>query len=86
MRRHTWVLMGPDSNKMLKPGYKSLYKHAGRVVYENKEREKHLKSRYEGKEDHGHSQQIKYAKPPLSYFQKPAKNATCSKTCTFHAW
>ena len=24
---------GPDSNKMFQPGYKSLYKHAGRVVY-----------------------------------------------------
>ena len=24
MRRHTWVLMGPDSNKMLKPGLKPL--------------------------------------------------------------
>ena len=24
MRRHTWVLMGPDLNKMLRPGYKTL--------------------------------------------------------------
>ena len=32
MQRHTWVLMGPDSNKMLKPGRKSLYKHAGQLV------------------------------------------------------
>ena len=37
--------MGPDLNKMLKPGYKSLYKHAGRVVYENNERETNLKLR-----------------------------------------
>ena len=51
--------MGPDLNKMLKPGYKSLYKHAGRVVYENKERETDLNSRDERKEDHGHFQQIK---------------------------
>ena len=29
MRRQAWVLMGADLNKMLKPGYKSLYKHAG---------------------------------------------------------
>ena len=33
VRRHTWVLMGQDSNKMLKPGYKSLYnKHAGLLM------------------------------------------------------
>ncbi len=35
MRRHTWALMGPDSNKMLKPGFKSLYKYAGLVIYGN---------------------------------------------------
>ena len=34
---------------MLKPGYKNLNKHAGRVVYEIKENETDLKSRYEGK-------------------------------------
>ena len=28
VQRHAWVLLGPDLNKMLKPGYKSLYKHA----------------------------------------------------------
>ncbi len=33
--RHTWVLMGPVSNKMLKAGFKSLYKYAGLVVYGN---------------------------------------------------
>ncbi len=27
VQRHTWVLMGPDSNKMLQPGFKSLYKY-----------------------------------------------------------
>ena len=37
VRWHTWVLMGPDSNKKLKPDYKSMYKHAGWVVFENKE-------------------------------------------------
>ncbi len=35
MQRHPWVLMGPDSNEMLKPGFKSLYKYAGLVVYRN---------------------------------------------------
>ena len=29
--------MGPDLNKILNPGYKSLYKHAGWVLFENKE-------------------------------------------------
>ena len=38
--RHTWVLMGPDLNKMLKPGQKSLYKHAGQLVYGNVKRER----------------------------------------------
>ena len=27
--------VGPDSNKMLKPGFKSLYKYAGLVIYGN---------------------------------------------------
>ena len=31
---HTWVLMGPDSNKVLKPDFKA-YKYAGLVVYGN---------------------------------------------------
>ena len=62
--------MGPDSNKMLKPGYKSLYKHAGRVVYENKERETDLKSTDEGKEDHGRSQQIKLNNFAVSLWDK----------------
>ncbi len=35
VRKHAWVQMGPDSNKMLKPGFKSLYKYTGLVVYEN---------------------------------------------------
>ena len=46
--KHTWVLMGPDSNKMLKPGCK----HASQVGSEKKrerererERETNLKSR-----------------------------------------
>ena len=55
--------LGPDGTRleqMLKPDYKSLYKHAGRVVYENNERGTDLKLRDEGKEDHGHSQQIKF--------------------------
>ena len=39
-------------------GYKSLYKHAGRVVFENKERETDMKSINELKEDQGHSQHI----------------------------
>ncbi len=33
VRRHTWVLMGADSKKTLKPGFKSLY--AGLVIYGN---------------------------------------------------
>ena len=44
---------------MLKPGYKSLYKFAGWVVFENREEEEDLKSRNKGKEDHSYSQQIK---------------------------
>ena len=70
--RHTWVLMGPDSNEMLKPGYKSpiyIWKHAGCVVYENKERERDLKSRGEGKEDHCHSQQIKFYCQPFGTWE-----------------
>ena len=51
--------MGPDLNKMLKPGYKSLHKHAGQVVFKNKEEEIDLKSRDKAKEDPSHSQQIK---------------------------
>ena len=40
VRRHTWVLMGPDSNKMLQARLKRLYKHAGQLVYGNvRERE-----------------------------------------------
>ena len=39
--------MEPDLDKMLKPGYKSLYKHAGLVVFENKDEETDLKSRDE---------------------------------------
>ena len=70
LRRHTWVLMGPDLNKMLKPGYKSLYKNAGQAVYENKEREKHRESRNEGKEGHCHSQQIKQNNFTVSLWDK----------------
>ena len=44
---------------MLKSGYKK-HKHAGQVVYENKERETYLKSGDEGKEHYGHSQKIKF--------------------------
>ena len=40
--RHTWVLMGPDSNKLLKSGFTSLYKYADLVFYGNK-REKKIK-------------------------------------------
>ena len=50
-------------NKILNPGCKSLYKHAGWVVFEYKEEETNLKSSDKGKEDHSHSQPIK-----LNYF------------------
>ena len=62
--------MGPDSNKMLKPDYKSLYKHASRLVYENKDRKTDLKSRDEGKRDDGHSQQIKLNNSTVSLWDK----------------
>ena len=55
--------LGPDGTRleqlMLKPGNTSQYKHAGWVVFENKEEETDLKSSDKGKEDHNHSQQIK---------------------------
>ena len=34
--RHTLVLIRPDSNKMLKPDFETLYKYAGLVVFGNK--------------------------------------------------
>ena len=62
--------MEPNLNKMLEPCYKSLYKHAARVVYENKERETDLKSRDEVTEDHSHSQQIKLNNFTVSLWDK----------------
>ena len=56
--RHAWILMGPDLNKMLKLGNKSL-SYAGWVVFKNREEEKDLTSRNKRKGDHSHSQQIK---------------------------
>ena len=50
VRRHTWVLMGSNSNKMLKP-LKSLYKYAGQLVYGSElKRERNRFDRYEMKE------------------------------------
>ena len=47
-------------NKMLKPGYKSLYNLvAGWVVFENKKEETDLKSGDTGKENSSNSQQFK---------------------------
>ena len=46
MWRHTWVLKGPDLNKMLKPArLESLgvFKHAGQIIYENVKRETDLR-------------------------------------------
>ncbi len=50
VRRHTWVVMGPDLNKMLKPGFKSLYKYACLVVYENNRYNEQIKVKGKGKE------------------------------------
>ena len=53
MWRHTWVLMGPDSNEMLKPGFPGL------VVYGNNRNRNRLKRKIKVEKDHGHSKQIK---------------------------
>ena len=52
--------LGPDGTRPERNAQarlKSLYKHAGQLVYEKTETD--LKIRDERKEDHGHSQQIK---------------------------
>ena len=49
---------------------KSLYKHAGQLVYENVKTERDLKIRDEGKEDHDHSQQIKLNNFAVSLWNK----------------
>ena len=53
---------GPDGTRLEQNAHARLYKHAGRVVYENKETETDLKSRDEGKKttpDHSQNKQIK---------------------------
>ena len=62
VRRHTWILMGPDSNKMLKPGFKSLLYvcwpcRSCRLVY-GIDRNR-LKWKVIEEKDHSHLQQIK---------------------------
>ena len=60
MERHTWVLIGPDLNKMLKPGYKNLHKHASPEWSMKIKKEKLIWSQeMKEKEDHSHFQQIK---------------------------
>ena len=49
---------------------KSLYKHAGQLVYENVKTERDLKIGDEGKEDHDHSQQIKLNNFVVSLWNK----------------
>ena len=61
---------GTRPEQMLKPGYDSLYKHAGQLVYENVKTERDLKIRDEGKEDHDHSQQIKLNNFAVSLWNK----------------
>ncbi len=36
VQRHTWVLMGPDSNKMLKPGFSSLVLRSMEIMDRNR--------------------------------------------------
>ena len=59
----------PDSNKMFKPGYKSLQKHTGQVVFESK-REKQIEVKRLGKEDHSQSKQIKSNSFTVSLWNK----------------
>ena len=69
MRRLIWILMEPDSNNMLKPGYKSLRmlaKWSMKIKRENKLEFLEMKK----KEDHGHSQQIKLYNFTVSLFDK----------------
>ena len=64
--------MGPDGTRLKQNDQamlKSLYKHAGQLVY-GKEREADLKIRDEGKEDHSHSQQIKLNNFNVSLWDK----------------
>ena len=49
---------------------KSLYKHAGQLVYENVKTKTDLKRRDKGKEDHRHSQQIKLSNFNVSLCDK----------------
>ena len=93
VRGHAWVLMGPDLNKRLKSGYKSLYKHAGWVGFENKVEETNLKSRDKWKEDHSHSQQNKFNNFTVSLWDTRkevlhpisiATEAMCITSCMFY--
>ena len=65
--------MGPDPYKMLKPGFKSLYKYAGLVVCSNK-RYKQMGGKMFKKRDHSHSQQIKVNNFAVSLWVKRREN------------
>ena len=76
MRRQTWVLVGPDSNKMLQKQNKAKAKHK-QNQRENKtsglgnvKRHKNLKIGDNLKEDHHHSQQIKLKNFNVSLWDK----------------
>ena len=69
--------MGPDGTRLeqnAQTRLKSLYKHAGQLVYGNVKREREtetdLNLQDEGKEDHGHSQQIKLNNFNISLWDK----------------
>ena len=65
--------LGPDGTRPERNAQtrlKSLYRHAGQLVYENVKTETDLKIQDEGKEDHGHSQQIKLNNFAVSLWDK----------------
>ena len=83
--------LGPDGTRPernVQARLKSLYKHAGELIYENVKTDTDLKIRDEGKEDHCHSQQIKLNNFGVSLWDKgkeilyPISTATAAAVLT----
>ena len=67
--------LGPDGTRLKQNAQarlKRVYKHAGQLVYEDikKKKKTDLKTSDEGKEDYGHSQQIKLNNFTVSLWDK----------------
>ena len=69
VRRHTWVLMGPDTNEMLKPGFK-LKAYISMLALLSVEIDRNRLKWKVKEKDHGHSQQMKLTNFTVSLWVK----------------